>query len=136
MTKHWPQAYVLISGLIFLALGLVTLIHPGILVYYEIGATSPAARVALRAMIGGGELAISALLLAGRALSLTTDQRCWIAATIFFFVAAARMIGIVLDDGLVNLSQPLREGAIEAALAIVGFMAGSAWRKSVLTAVP
>lgn len=114
------RSYPVISGLIFLTLGMVTLVYPEILTYYSINLDQPSARVAIRAMLGGGELGIALLLLAGSRINLSPQQRSLIAAAIFVCVGLARLFAVGIEGIDVLTIQPLREATIEIILGGAG----------------
>ncbi len=117
--------YPICAGLIFLSLSLLTFTHPEILSYYSIGVDTPAARIAIRAMIGGGELAVAVLLLFGGSLNLTFRQRCMIAALVFGCVGFARVLSGMGEGFEFLIGQPLREAIAELVLALLGFMSAT-----------
>ena len=112
--------YALLSGAIFVALGLLTLIRPDVFQYYSIGINSASARTAIRAMIGGGEVGLGVLMLGGDRLGFSVSQRCTIAATIFACVGLARLLSAGFEGELHLASQPLREALIELFLGGLG----------------
>jgi len=115
--------YPLMAGLIFLVLSFLTFVRPEILSYYSIGIDTAPARIAIRAMIGGGELGIASLLLFGARLGFSIRQRSLIAAIIFLCAGLARIIAGMGEGTDMLLEQPLREASIEVVLALVGFWA-------------
>lgn len=112
--------YPLLSGAIFIGLGVLTFIRPESLEYYSIGVESAPARTAIRAMIGGGEVGIGVVLLGGARLGLFVSQRCTLAATIFVCVGLARLFSAGFEGELVLASQPLREASLELVLGCLG----------------
>lgn len=115
------RSYPVIAGLIFLALGAVTLVYPEILGYYSIFIDNPAARTAARAMIGGGEIGIAIILLIGGRFGFSPQQRSFIAAVIFMSVGLIRLSASWSEGLDVLLGQPLREATIEIILGTIGF---------------
>ena len=112
--------YPLLSGAIFVALGLLTLVQPDVIEYYSIGIDSASARTAIRAMIGGGEVGLGILMLGGGRLGFSVSQRCTVAATIFACVGLARLLSAGFEGELHLASQPLREASIELFLGGLG----------------
>ena len=112
--------YPLLSGAIFLGLGVLTLIRPEVLEYYSIGVDSASARTAIRAMIGGGEIGIGLVLLGGGRFGFSFKQRSSIAVVIFGIVGLVRIGSAWIEGGLHMEWQPLREAFIELALALIG----------------
>jgi hypothetical protein len=122
-------SYPLVAGAMLLGLGLLTLIRPEVLEYYSIGVGTASARTAIRAMIGGGEIGIGLVVLAGGRLGLLANQRCAIAATIFICVCLARLLGAGIEGELHLTSQPLREAFVELTLGCLGAIAAIMNRK-------
>lgn len=122
------RLYPTVAGCIFLALGIVTLIQPEILSYYAINLDHPSARIATRAMIGGGEIGIALVLLLGSYINLSLSQRSLIAAVIFICVGLSRLVGVWIEGFDFSTIQPLREAAIEIVLGGAGLWAASNWK--------
>lgn len=120
--KSFFELYPIFAGLIFLALGVLTFINPEVLGYYEIGVDNASARIAIRAMIGGGEVALGLVVLVGQQIGLTIQQRSLIAALVFLSVGAARFSAVWIDHDVNAIIQPLREAAFEIGLAGLGFL--------------
>jgi len=125
--------YPLLSGAIFVGLGLLTLVQPDVIEYYSIGIDSASARTAIRAMIGGGEVGLGILMLGGGRLGFSVSQRCTIAATIFACVGLARLLSAGFEGELYLASQPLREASIELFLCCLGVLAAIMARRAELT---
>lgn len=119
------SVYPICAGLIFLFLSLLTFAQPEIFAYYSIGVDTPAARIAIRAMIGGGELAVAVLLLFGASLNLTFKQRCVIGAVVFSCVGLARVLSGMGEGFEFLIGQPLREASVELVLALLGLMSAT-----------
>ncbi len=115
------RSYPVIAGLIFLALGFLTLVYPHILSYYSIFIDAPESRIAIRAMIGGGEIGIAIILLIGDRVGLSLQQRSFIAAVIFISVGSIRFLASSFEGFEILSTQPLREASIEIILGIIGF---------------
>ena len=112
--------YPLLSGTIFIGLGLLTLFQPDVFEYYSIGVDSASARTAIRAMVGGGEVGIGLVILCGSHLGFSINQRCTLAASIFLCVGLARLLSAAFEGELQLTSQPLREASIELFLGSLG----------------
>lgn len=117
------SCYPIGAGCIFLSLGIATLIHPEILSYYSISLDEPSARTAIRAMVGGGEVGITIVLLFGGYIKLSLSQRCLIAAAIFLCVGLSRLFAVTIEGADALAIQPLREAAIELTLGGLGLWA-------------
>ncbi|MEM7701607.1 MAG: DUF4345 family protein [Pseudomonadota bacterium] len=114
--------YPILSGALFLGLGLLTMIRPEVLEYYSIGVDSASARTAIRAMIGGGEIGLGTVLLGGHRWGFSLSQRCILAAVVFICVGLTRLVSSGLEFGFYLAHQPLREAAIELILGCVGVL--------------
>ena len=121
--RRVAASYPWLAGLIFLALGLATFVHPEILSYYRITIEGAEARIATRAIIGGGEIALATLLLIGGSFGLKLRQRSQIGAVVFATVGVARLSAGLIESPDALMGQPLRETAIEIALGLLGFWA-------------
>lgn len=117
------RVYPSFAGCIFLALGIVTLIQPEIMSYYAIGLDQPSARVAMRAMIGGGEIGIGCVLVFGGRIKLSPRKRSLIAAAIFICVGLSRVAAVFMEGADLLAVQPLREALIEILLGGIGLWA-------------
>ncbi len=121
--RNLGRVYPSFAGCIFLALGLVTLIQPEIMSYYAIGLDQPSARVAIRAMIGGGEIGIGVVLILGGRINLSSSQLSLIAAAIFICVGLSRVAAVFMEGADLLAVQPLREALIEILLGGIGLWA-------------
>lgn len=121
--RNLGRVYPSFAGCIFLALGLVTLIQPEIMSYYAIGLDQPSARVAMRAMIGGGEIGIGVVLILGGRINLSSRQLSLIAAAIFICVGLSRVAAVFMEGADLLAVQPLREALIEILLGGIGLWA-------------
>ena len=116
------KLFPIFAGLIFVALGVLTFVSPEVLGYYSIGVDNASARIAIRAMIGGGEVALGMVILAGQRIGLTIQQRSLIAALVFLSVAIARLSSVWIEHDAIVMIQPLREAAFEIGLAGLGVL--------------
>ncbi len=106
------------AGILFLALGLWSFIDPGIFKqFYGIEAGNPSAEIALRAMIGGGEIGLGLFMLFGDMLSVPIRSRLVLAAFVFGGVCIARAGAIILSWPVI-IEGSIREMAIEGVIAI------------------
>lgn len=121
--RNLGRVYPSFAGCIFLALGMVTLIRPEIMSYYAIGLDQPSARVAMRAMIGGGEIGIGVVLILGGRINLSSRQLSLIAAAIFICVGLSRVAAVFMEGADLLAVQPLREALIEILLGGIGLWA-------------
>jgi len=117
------RLYPILAGLLFLGLGTLTLIRPEILGYYSIDVANDKARIAIRAMIGGGELALGLVIAAGQRIGISVKQRSLIAACVFLCVGLVRLAAAWMEGGLGVAQQPYREAAIELILGSLGLVA-------------
>ncbi|KEO89750.1 hypothetical protein EH31_11375 [Erythrobacter longus] len=121
--RNLGRVYPSFAGCIFLALGIVTLIQPEIMSYYAIGLDQPSARVAMRAMIGGGEIGIGVVLILGGRINLSSRQLSLTAAAIFICVGLSRVAAVFMEGADLLAVQPLREALIEILLGGIGLWA-------------
>ena len=117
------SVYPSFAGCIFLALGIATLIQPEIMSYYAIGLDHPSARVAMRAMIGGGDIGIGVVLILGGRINLSSRQLSLIAAAVFICVGLSRVAAVFMEGADLLAVQPLREALIEILLGGIGLWA-------------
>ncbi len=100
--------------------------------YYAIGLDQPSARVAMRAMIGGGEIGIGVVLILGGRINLSSRQLSLIAAAIFICVGLSRVTAVFMESAEVLAVQPLREALIEILLGGLGLLAARGWENDQL----
>lgn len=113
----------IVIGLLFLILGAATFYYPDLFtILYGVELPTPESRVAIRAIIGGGELGLGICFLFGTRYGLTNIALTRLALTVFCSVVLARVIAIFLERSF-SLTL-LRELAIEAViLFILGWLA-------------
>lgn len=113
----------LAMGLLFLAMGAATFISPTIFTsLYGVGLQTPESRVAIRAIIGGGEISFAFIFLFGNFFGLTSLMRIRLALIIFSGVILARFGAITLE-GTYTVSL-IRELVIEVViLSVLGVFA-------------
>lgn len=121
--RNLGRVYPSFAGCIFLALGIASLIQPEIMSYYAIGLDQPSARVAMRAMIGGGEIGIGVVLILGGRINLSSRQLSLTAAAIFICVGLSRVAAVFMEGADLLAVQPLREALIEILLGGIGLWA-------------
>ena len=103
-------------GAILVVFGVWTFSDPAVLNYYGIDTSEPNGRIALRAIIGGGELGLCVTLLAGKFLRLDQRTLNFSAATVFLSVGVSRLFAASLECSEAIGIQPWREGVIELVL--------------------
>lgn len=108
-------------GAILIVFGIWTFSDPAVLHHYGIDTSEPNARIALRAIIGGGELGLGVTLVAGKFLKLDRRTLNFIAATVFLSVGISRLLAASLERSSAIGIQPLREGVIELVLGAFAF---------------
>lgn len=109
-------------GLLFLLMGGVTFAYPEIFTsFYGMVLPTPESRVAIRAIIGGGELSLAVIFVMGGLFGYTEIARVRLALIIFLGVISARTAAILIE-GTYN-GTLLRELAIEICILLVlGFL--------------
>lgn len=111
----------ILLGAILVGFGIWTFSDPAVLHHYGIDTSEPNARIALRAIIGGGELGLGATLVAGKFSKLDRRTLNFIAATVFLSVGISRLLAASLERSSAIGIQPLREGVIELVLGAFAF---------------
>jgi hypothetical protein len=107
------------AGLLLLFLGLWSFADPQIFTdLYGIDVAKPSATIALRAMIGGGEIGLGLFLCLGGRFGVSLQARLLLAVSLFACVFLARAAAVVLAWPEVSTGM-IRELAIEGALAVV-----------------
>ncbi len=106
-------------GAILIVFGVWTFSDPDVLHHYGIDTSEPNARIAIRAIIGGGELGLGVTLVAGKFLKLDPTTLNLMAATLFLSVGMCRFSAALLEQSSSVGIQHWREGAIELALGVV-----------------
>ncbi|MEO9971987.1 MAG: hypothetical protein ABJG15_19490 [Hyphomonadaceae bacterium] len=113
----------IVMGLLFLLMGAVTFISPAIFTsLYGLGLPTPESRVAIRAIIGGGELSLSFIFLFGNRFGFSDVIRIRLALVTFAGVILFRL-GAIAMEGTYSVSL-LRELLIEIIiLSVLGLLA-------------
>ena len=110
-------------GLLLIGLGIWTFINPEILTYYGVVLVDPEARIAIRAIIGGGEVGLGLLLTVGTSGAFTNKALNSVAATVFLSVGLARVFAVLIEQGSAVGWQPWRESSIELLLGTIALFA-------------
>ena len=95
-----------------------------LLQHYGIDTSGPNQRIALRAIIGGGEIGIGLALATGRYFKLEQSSLNFVAASVFLSVGLCRFTAALFELSYSFEFQPWREGAIEimfGLFALLGF---------------
>lgn len=116
-------------GVMFIALGVFTIATPSIFSHYGIRIDTPEARIAIRAIVGGGEVGIGLFLLLGGLVNIRHSALNGSAATILLSVGLTRLIAAWLETSQTVSIQPYREGLIEVSLGIFALGIAIAYRK-------
>ncbi|WOR14396.1 hypothetical protein RYZ27_11500 [Hyphomonas sp. FCG-A18] len=112
-------------GAILVVFGIWTFTDPAVLHHYRVDTSQPNARIALRAIIGGGELGLGFTLAAGKFLKLDRRTLNFIAAIVFLSVGLCRLLAAFLEPYSLVGIQPWREGVVElllSAAALLGYL--------------
>ena len=110
-------------GRLLLGLEIWTFINPEILTYYGVVLVDPEARIAIRAIIGGGEVGLGLLLTVGAVVAFTNKALNSVAATVFLSVGLARVFAVLIEQGSAVGWQPWRESSIELLLGTIALFA-------------
>lgn len=85
------------SGLLLLILGVWSFADPEVFTdLYGIDAAKPSAAIALRSMIGGGEIGLGLFLFLGKKFGVPLHSRLWLAVSLFACVFLARAGAVIL----------------------------------------
>jgi len=105
------------SGLLLLILGVWSFADPEVFTdLYGIEVAKPSATIALRSMIGGGEIGLGLFLCLGGRFGVSLQARLLLAVSLFACVFVARAVAVILEWPEVS-SAMIKEIAIEGALA-------------------
>jgi len=105
------------SGLLLLILGVWSFADPEIFTdLYGIDVAKPSATIALRSMIGGGEIGLGLFMCLGGRFGVSLHSRLLLAASLFACVFVARAVAVILAWPEVSTGT-IRELAIEGVLA-------------------
>ena len=105
-------------GIMFIALGVFTIAKPSVFSHYGIRIDTPEARIAIRAIVGGGEVGIGLFLSIGGWLNIRSSVLNGLATTILLSVGLTRLIAAWLETSQPVSIQPYREGLIEVSLGV------------------
>ena len=111
-------------GLILLGLGLATTANPDFLGYYGVVLVEPEARLAMRAILGGGEIGLGLALTFGRMFGASARTLNMVGALVMLSVGLVRICAAFVTGEDLALMQPLREGLVEVA---IGGLASTGW---------
>lgn len=112
-------------GLLLIAFGAATFLFPELLSHYSIAADQSDNRIALRAIIGGGEIGIGVYLAFANFFGAQQKSLNLAAAILFLSVGLARLVATMLEASSEFPWQPVREASIEV---VLGFLAVLAFR--------
>lgn len=125
-TNRLETAAVLFIGIMLAGLGAATLYHPEFMSRYGLDVASSEARIATRAIIGGGELSLGAFFLLGGYLKSSTRQRLALATFLFCSIFGARLVAVFLERGNelapIVYRELLAEFIIAALLLVIVFL--------------
>jgi hypothetical protein len=95
---NYPRAVLTLSGIIVLAIGVAFLLAPTAMMQsVDIAIATPLARGDVRAIYGGMEIAVGALLLLASRRDDRVRPGLFAAAVLFTGMAAGRLLGVLLD---------------------------------------
>lgn len=109
-------------GAILIVLGVWTFSDPTVLRHYGIDTSEPNARIALSAIIGGGEIGLGFVLVVGSILKFDRSTLNLVAASVFISVGACRISAALMEHSALFGIQPFREGAIELMLGVIALL--------------
>lgn len=112
-------------GFILLAFDVATITDPTVMGHYGIVVDTPESRIAIRAIVGGGEIAMALVLLTGARMGMTRRELNLVAATLLLGVGTVRIGSALFEGSALDATQPWREGMVEIAIGCVA--AWAAW---------
>ncbi len=121
----------LLLGLLLIAFGAATFVFPELLSHYSIAADQSDNRIALRAIIGGGEIGIGVYLAFANFFGAQQKSLNLAAAILFLSVGLARFVATTLEPSSEFLWQPVREASIEVVLGFLALLAFGICRAAV-----
>ena len=127
---RWLPRTHIIMGVLLLVFGAITAIEPSVMSVYGIAIDEPSARTAIRAIIGGGEIALGLALVFGRRAGSSDRALNAFAALVFGCVGAVRLSSAAVEGILTLSGQPFREGMIELGLAVLCLVAARSSRRT------
>ena len=90
-----PKYVAYVVGVVLLALGIATFIHPQIMGRYGLNANTTHSIMTIRALIGGAEIGMGLLMLLGSKVGVSFRARLWFGMFLFCGIVAARLISIL-----------------------------------------
>ena len=122
----------ILLGLVLIAIGIFTILFPNVMEYYGIAVNRPEPRIAIRGIIGGGELGLGLGLVFGKYIGMEQRTLNGVSAFVFLSVGLVRLGAIYPETGDLLNWQPWREGLFEVflgAIAAASFHLSSRWRR-------
>jgi len=93
-----PKYVAYVIGILLLALGIATFIHPQIMGRYGLNANTTHSIMTIRALIGGAEMGMGVFMLFGSKIGVSFRARLWFGMFIFCGIVAARLISIFIAN--------------------------------------
>lgn len=97
-SKTVSRAATYFMGVLFLGLGLTTLIYPQIMARYGLSADTTHAVMSIRSLIAGAELGLGTLMLMGGRVGISIRSRLWTALFVFVGIILARVTATLMAE--------------------------------------
>ena len=110
-------------GLLLIAIGATTFLFPELLGHYSISTDHADSRIALKAIIGGGEIGVGVYLAFAKLIGIQQKPLNLAAATLFLSVGLARFVATMLEASPEFPWQPVREATVEVILGCLALLA-------------
>ena len=127
MSDRITKIFVGVAGIGALGFAALTIVKPEAFSDYGLAVNTPQARIVIRSLIGGFELALAGLMLLGGKLGLSLQQRAGLFSVTLLTLGSVRILAATYEGLDVLFHQPLCEGALEI---IVGLIAAALARRA------
>ena len=127
MSDRITKIFVGLAGVGALGFAALTIVKPEAFSDYGLAVNTPQARIVIRSLIGGFELALAGLMLLGGKLGLSLQQRAGLFSVTLLTLGSVRILAATYEGLDVLFHQPLSEGALEI---IVGLIAAALARRA------
>ncbi len=109
-----------VTGLILLFFGIMTLLYPYIMTLYGISVETAQTRIAIRGLIGGGEITFAAIVLFGPRFGFDKLVCVRLIMLLFLGIGLTRLLSGLWEGWDIFWGLPLRESLLEICLGLLG----------------
>lgn len=109
-----------VTGLILLFFGILTLFYPYIMTHYGVSVETAQTRIAIRGLLGGGEITLAVIFLFGPRFGFDKLVCVRLITLLFFGVGLTRLIAGLWEGWDIFWALPLRESLVEICLGLLG----------------